>query len=131
MIKVLLDNDVDGFQWLLSNAIERIGWSEFGLVEFVTLKDFGLSRAAKDREIWRFCQQNSLILFTANRNREDPDSLECTLTEENTPSSLPVLTISNQKRLRSSAYREACVERLLNIILDLSNYLGTGRLFIP
>ncbi len=131
MIKVLLDNDVDGFQSLLADAIERIGWSEFRLVEFVTLKEVGLLRTAKDREIWRFCQYNSLILFTANRNREDPDSLERTLGEENMPSSLPVLTISNQKRLRNSAYREACVERLLTIILDLNNYLGTGRLFIP
>ena len=72
-----------------------------------------------------------MLLLTANRNQDDADSLEQTITEENTPDSLPVLTISDQQRLHNTSYREACVERPLTIVLELSNHLGTGRLYIP
>ena len=103
MIKVLLDNDIAGFQTLLTGTIENTGWSEYKLVEFITLKDIGLDREAKDREIWRRCQLDSLVLLTANRNQDDPDSLEQTLSEENTLHSLPIVTISDQQRLHNSA----------------------------
>jgi len=131
LIKVLLDNDVTGFQQLLAGAVESIGWSEYELIEFITLQNVGLDRTTGDREIWRLCQLDSLLLLTANRNQGDADSLEQTITEENTPESLPVLTISDQQRLHNTAYREACVERLLTIVLELRNHLGTGRLYIP
>lgn len=131
MIKILLDNDVDGFQELLAGAVESTGWSEFQLVEFITLQDVGLDRTTRDREIWRLCQLDSLLLLTANRNQDDADSLEQTINEESTPDSLPVITVSHQERLHNTTYREACVERLLTIVLELSNHLGTGRLYIP
>ena len=129
MIKALLDNDVAGFQQLLAGAVESIGWSE--LIEFITLDETGLERDSSDREIWRWCQRNSYLLLTANRNQKDPDSLQLTIREENTPDSLPVITISNQQRLHNAAYREACIERLLTIVLELSDHLGTGRLYVP
>lgn len=131
MIKVLLDNDIAGFQTHLAGAVERAGWSEYQLIEFITLEDVGLNRETKDREIWRRCQLNSMILLTANRNEDDPDSLEQALVEENTLHSLPVITISNQQRLHNADYREACIESLLTIVLELNNHLGTGRLYIP
>jgi hypothetical protein len=59
------------------------------------------------------------------------DSLELTLREENTPDSLPVITIGNTDRLDEKAYRSQCVSRLVDIALSLNSYLGTGRLFIP
>jgi hypothetical protein len=59
------------------------------------------------------------------------DSLELTLREENTPDSLPVITIGNTDRLDEKAYRAQCVSRLVDIALSLNSYLGTGRLFIP
>lgn len=129
MIKALLDNDVAGFQQLLARAVESIGWSE--IIEFITLEEIGLERDTSDREVWRWCQRNSYLLLTANRNQKDPDSLQLTIREENTPDSLPVITISNQQRLHNAAYREACIERLLTIVLELSDHLGTGRLYIP
>jgi hypothetical protein len=45
--------------------------------------------------------------------------------------SLPVLTITRAERLKERIYRERCAEQLLKIILDLDDYLGTARLFIP
>lgn len=131
MIRVLLDNDLAGFQTLLAGALESTGWSEYQLVEFIMLGDVGLDRATKDRDIWRHCQLHSLLLLTANRHQDDPDSLEQTINEENTPDSLPVITISDQQRLHNAAYREACLESLLTIVLELNNHLGTGRLYIP
>lgn len=131
MIRVLLDNDVTGFRQLLAGAVESTGWGEYQLIEFITLQDVGLDQAAGDREIWRLCQLDSLLLLTANRNQDVLDSLEQTINQENTPDSLPVITVSHQDRLHNAAYREACIERLLMIVLELSNHLGTGRLYIP
>lgn len=129
MIKALLDNDVAGFKESLAGAVKSIGWSEF--IEFVTLDEIGVERDSSDREIWRWCQANSYLLLTANRNQKDPDSLQLTIREENTPDSLPVITISNQYRLHNAHYREACIDRLLTIVLELSDHLGAGRLYIP
>lgn len=131
MIRVVLDNDIAGFQTLLAGAIESTGWSEYQLIEFIALSDIGLDRATNDREIWRRCQLNNLLLRTANRNQDDPDSLEQTISEENTPNALPVITISDQQRLHNAGYREACIERLLTIVLELNHHLGTGRLYLP
>ncbi|MCI0388155.1 MAG: ACP S-malonyltransferase [Acidobacteria bacterium] len=131
MIKVLLDNDISGFQTLLTGTIESAGWSEYELIEFIRLKDLGLDYTTNDREIWRRCQKSGYILLTTNRNEKGDDSLQLTIREENTPGSLPVITVSDQQKLHNSAYREECIERLLTIVLELNNHLGTGRLYIP
>lgn len=131
MIKVLVDADITGFQFLLVGTLEDTGWSKYQLVEFVTLSDVGLEEATSDREIWRRCQLDSMLLLTANRNRDDTNSLEQTINDENSDNSLPVITVSNQDRLHNASYREACIESLINIVLELSNHLGTGRLYIP
>ena len=72
-----------------------------------------------------------MILITNNRNMKGDDSLEQTLREENRPDSLPVLTIGNIYRLAFRDYRERCADRLLEIGLDLEDYKGRGRIFIP
>lgn len=52
--------------------------------------------------------------------------------EENTPTSLPVVTIGNADRLlNDSEYRGRCVESLIEIVLDLDSYRGARRIFIP
>jgi hypothetical protein len=72
-----------------------------------------------------------MILLTGNRNLKDPDSLEQTIREENTPFSLPVITISDPQELINPDYRDRCLNRLVEIVFDLENYLGSARLFIP
>lgn len=59
------------------------------------------------------------------------DSLVQTLREENSLTSLPVLTIGSLDRLDEREYRARCVSRLVEILVDLDNYLGTARIFIP
>jgi hypothetical protein len=33
--------------------------------------------------------------------------------------------------VNESDYRERCVERLVEIVIDIQDYIGAGRLFIP
>jgi hypothetical protein len=53
---------------------------------------------SSDRVVWQFAQTNQMILITANRNMKGDDSLEQTIREDNTPTSLPILTIGNPDR---------------------------------
>jgi hypothetical protein len=92
----------------------------------------GLSIDSNARVVWRLAQENQMILLTANRSMKDEDSLEQVMREENTPTSLPVVTIGNADRvLNDSSYRERCVDRLVEIVIYLGNYMGARRVFIP
>lgn len=86
---------------------------------------------SSDRMVWRYAQENQMIILTANRNMKGEDSLEEVMREENTAGSFPVLTIANLTRLDEFDYRERCIERLIEIVLNIDDYMGTGRLFIP
>jgi hypothetical protein len=59
------------------------------------------------------------------------DSLERTIREENTATSMPVTTIGDMERFRERTYREQCAGRLMETVIDIDNYRGTGRIFIP
>lgn len=72
-----------------------------------------------------------MLLLTANRNKKGPDSLEQVIEEESSLTSLPVLTVGSPNRIDERVYRERCVERLVEIIIDIDKFLGTNRLFIP
>jgi hypothetical protein len=52
--------------------------------------------------------------------------------EENTVDSLPVITIGDADRfLADRVYRNRCVDRILEILLDIETWMGVGRLFVP
>ena len=93
--------------------------------------EVGLSYDSTDRNVWRFVQSNRTFLLTDNRNMVGADSLEQTIRDENRATSLPVITLSRADRVVEQSYRDRCATRLLDIILALDNYLGTGRIFIP
>jgi hypothetical protein len=107
------------------------GWPDIVALRFVTLAEAGLSVRSTDREVWKFAQAQQMLLLTNNRNMDDEDSLESTMREESTSTSLPVLTVGNLRRLGEHDYRRRCAERLVEIVLDLDQYRGTGRMFIP
>ena len=48
---------------------------------------------ASDRLVWRYAQENQMMILTANRNMKGENSLEQVMREENTADSFPVLTI--------------------------------------
>lgn len=131
MTVILADCNMEGQAILLSGMFNSGRWSELFPIRFITFREAGLPFDSSDRTVWRFAQDNQMLLLTDNRNMKGTDSLEQTLSEENTLTSLPVLTIGNTARLAEREYREKCAIRLAEIIYDLEKYKGTRRLLIP
>jgi Domain of unknown function (DUF5615) len=127
----LVDYNLDGYALIFLGILTKNGWLEFSSVQFVTFREVGLAMESSDREVWRYAQDHQMMILTANRNMKGKDSLEQVMREENTEDSFPVLTIGSLDRLSESDYRERCTERLIEIAVDLDNYKGAGRLFIP
>lgn len=127
----LVDYNLDGYALVFLGILTKLGWLEFISIRFVTFREVGLLMESSDRLVWRYAQENQMMILTANRNMKGEDSLEQVMREENTQNSFPVLTIGNLERLDETDYRERCVERLIEIVLDIDNYKGAGRLFIP
>lgn len=128
----LIDHNLEGHALILLGNIANQGWIELLPIRFVTFKEMELSIDSSDRMVWQVAQANQMILMTANRSMKGEDSLEQVLREENTPNSLPIITIGSVDRLLDERdYRNQCVDRLLEILLDIENYMGVGRLYIP
>ena len=131
MMNFLIDYNLTGDAVLFWGTLGAEGWLDLLSIRFFTFQDIGLPMDSSDRLVWQFAQTNQMILITANRNMKGDDSLEQTIREENTPTSLPIITIANPARFDESRYRQKCATRLIEIVLDLENYLGVGRIFIP
>ncbi|MEA5578571.1 ACP S-malonyltransferase [Anabaena sp. UHCC 0451] len=127
----LVDYNLDGYALLLLGILAKRGWLELISIRFVTFREVELSMDTSDRIIWHYAQANQMMILTANRNMKGEDSLEQVMREENTPISFPVITIGNLARMDEYDYREQCADRLVEIVLDIDNYLGVGRLFVP
>jgi hypothetical protein len=128
----LVDHNLERHAVVLLGNIANQGWLEVISIRFVTFKEVGLLVDTSDRLVWRIAQANQMILLTANRKMRGADALENVLREENTSGSLPVITIGDAERvLDERNYRDQCVDRLLEIVIDIENYMGVGRLFIP
>jgi hypothetical protein len=131
MTYILADHNIEGQAAILWGMLSAEGWSELLHLRLVMFAQVGLPDDSSDRQVWRFAQENKMLLLTANRRMREEDSLEQTIREENTPTSLPVLTIANVNKLEERVYRDRCITRILEIVIDLKNFLGTGRIFIP
>ena len=128
----LVDHNLERHAVVLLGNIAQQGWLEVAPIQFVSFQAVELSFDSSDRLVWRVAQAHQMILLTANRKMRGKDALEKVLREENTLTSLPVITIGNADRvLDERCYRDQCVDRLLEIVIDIENYLGVGRLFIP
>lgn len=131
MTTILVDYNMEGQAAILRREVINEGWPELLPLELATFAMIGLLATSSDRVIWRFAQEQRMILLTNNRNARGEGSLLQTIREESTAASLPVVTIGNLDKFAERNYRERCIERLMDIILDLPRYFGTGRLFIP
>lgn len=128
----LVDHNLERHSVILSGSISNQGWLDWLSIRFVTLEEMSLSVKSDDRVVWQFAQSNQMILLTANRRMKGKNSLEQVLREENTPISLPVITLGDADRfLQDSGYRQECINRFLEIVFYIENYMGVGRLFIP
>ncbi len=130
-ITILIDQDLLGFDVFLEEGMKETGWAELIQLQLKQLRDYGLPANLADQEVWRFVQTEQLLLVTNNRNSEDETSLQATMRRENMLTSLPILTVSDKEALRQPNYRQRVAHRLVEIIFDLENYRGAGRLFVP
>ena len=130
-MKFLIDYNLDGYAIVLIGILTKQGWNEFFEIQFMTFREIGLPMDSVDRIVWNYAQANQMMILTANRNMKGEDSLEQVMREENTSTSFPIVTIADLSRRDESEYRERCADRLVEIVLELENYMGVGRLFIP
>ncbi len=130
-ITILLDHDLAGNSIFIEQGLKETGWDQLIQFHFNRLRDYGLPADLPDQEIWRFAQTHRLLLITNNRNSEDETSLQATIRRENTLDSLPIVTVSDKDALIQTEYRQRVAHSLAGIIIDLENYLGAGRLFVP
>jgi hypothetical protein len=132
---ILADINVEGQQIAIVSIWNSEDWREIwnslGL-SWESFRSLGLPDDSSDAVIWRRCQIEKLVLITANRNDDTPDSLEATIRSENQPDSLPVVTIANPTRvMRDRDYAVAVAIRLLDYLILIDSYRGTGRLYVP
>ena len=128
----LVDYNLGGHAEILLGNLANQGWLDLLPIRFVTFKEIDLSIDSNDRAVWRLAQANKMILLTANRSMKGEDSLEQVIREENNPDSLPVITIGDADRfLADRLYRNRCIDRIIEILLDIEIWMGVGRLFVP
>lgn len=127
----LVDYNLDGYALIFIGILTKLGWLELLSIRFVTFREAGLSMDSSDRLVWHYAQAHQMMILTANRNMKGEDSLEQVMLDENTENSLPVVTLASLDRFSEVDYRERCVERLIEIVIDIDQYKGVGRLFIP
>jgi hypothetical protein len=135
MIRIMSDNDVLGYVKRVVDICQTSAWldlwRELGCT-VCTFRDLGLSSDASDTFVWQACQANEVILITGNRSANDLESLEVTIRQQNRADSLPVLTLSDPRRIvHDREYADLVVERLFEVLLDIELLRGTGRLFLP
>jgi hypothetical protein len=90
----LIDHHLERYGVILLGKIANEGWLDLIPIRFITFKEIELPTDSNDRTVWRIAQENQMILLTANRNMQGEDSLEQVLREDNTPDSLPVVTMA-------------------------------------
>ena len=106
-------------------------WSQLHVPVF-EFADLGLRDDAPDPQVWAACQARGLILVTGNRNRAGPDSLEAVIRSHGTVDSLPVFTLASPDRVRHDRiYAEAVAARLIELLLDVEDTRGAGRVYLP
>ena len=132
---ILADNNVEGHVNRLLLLLRGDEWGEVWASLGLTVESFdspGLTRDTPDAVLWHVCQQRELILITANRLQRTADSLEATIQQHNSSQAFPVVTLANANRILDDRdYARRAVVKLLEYLLDNSNYRGTGRLYVP
>jgi len=135
MKAILADNDVEGILAALVSIWLSDTWRDHWIELNCSLETFpslDLPRNASDAVVWEACQNHQIVLITGNRNAESPESLEATIRNLNRPDSLPVFTLSNPNRiLKDRGYANLVAERLLDYLMSVQDYRGTGRIYVP
>jgi hypothetical protein len=136
MVKgIVPDANIEGHFAILMRLLGQQPWVEFWAhlnLRTPSFADLGLPADSPDLLVWQTCEREEMILVTANRNQEGPESLETAIRTLNIANSLPVMTLADADRIRhEQSYAERVVERLIIYLLDIDRYRGAGRLYLP
>lgn len=131
-IRILSDENCIGQVEAIYNELKRLGYAELLEIELLSWEEAGLIKGMDDEPLWRFCQEQNCLLVTGNRTGDDgTESLEHVIQSLIEPTSLPVLTIGNLKRVtKDSQHRTACAERLAEIVFEIEIYVGVPRQYL-
>lgn len=133
-MQIVADNDVGGIVAALRLILESSSWRDyFDLLQltFVEFDELGLLPTAPDHDVWATCQRVDAVLVTGNRSG-GRHSLDEVIQEFGTESSLPVITLSDPRRImRDRLYAEYAAAKLVDYLERIESLRGTGRLFIP
>jgi hypothetical protein len=132
---LLVDADLQGVRLVLLGLFEQPEradlWNSLACM-MPTFDDIGLDHASPDLVVWQTCQNNRLVLFTANRNARGKDSLEWAIRTFNQPNSLPVITLGTAFRFQTEPdYRHQVADKVLEYLFEIDNHRGVGRLWVP
>jgi len=95
-------------------------WNHLGLT-MRTFADLGLHPHSPDVDVWRRCQSAELVLNTANRNEDGPDSLEATIRTHGTGQSLPVFALADANRVLFAAVHFRSALGPIEVVRQLDN----------
>jgi hypothetical protein len=109
-------------------------WVGLGLA-VETFATLGIAEETDDRTVWQMCRTRGLVLVTANRNHDGPNSLEAAI-RDGGPNDLPVVTFGDADPiLTDSRYAETVAISLLGFLMDVADrpetVLGSGRIYVP
>jgi hypothetical protein len=131
----MADANLEGHLAIILEIFERAAWKELwqGLnVQVVSFEALGLPRNLPDDILWRILQKRDVILFTGNRNKHGPNSLEEAIRDGNTSASPPVITLANPGRfIADRRYAERTAEKLIERLCEIEYLRGVGRIYIP
>ncbi|MGK7929027.1 MAG: ACP S-malonyltransferase [Spirulina sp.] len=127
----LIDSTLDGYAPILRSSLAKRGWLELLSIHLMTFQEAGLAKDSSDLMVWNYARKHKIIVFSSHQNMKGHDSLEEKIRKENTQNSFPTIIVDNLSRLEDYDYRESCLDRLIEISLEIEKYMGVGRIFIP
>lgn len=131
MPAIMADHNVEGQLQLFIRIWTSPQWWdiwEFLSCDVQSFQRLGIPSDMPDPELWRTCQENDIVLLTANRSGTGDDCLEAAIRAAADESSLPVLTIADPDRVMTDReYAERTAVQILDYLLDLETLRGTGR----
>ncbi|MGH7136888.1 MAG: hypothetical protein ACREHD_14205 [Pirellulales bacterium] len=134
---MLADTNAQGHFAYLRQLLRAMGLFEILSavgIELLVFADVGLASDTDDRSLWKWCQQNRLVLFTDNRNEESAISLQSTLRDSWQPGDLPIITLANKTKFEQDPdYRKRVAADVAEILYGIveGEYRDRARIFVP
>ena len=135
---LLADVNVQGhlrqLRYLL-NAVELGRILDALDIRLIAFPEIQLDPNLDDRRLWDFCQREGWVLFTDNRTKHGPSSLQATLEEKWQDGLLPIITLSDKQRFERNhlGYSERVASDIAELLfgIKLGQYRDLPRFYVP